>query len=204
MPAPCALTVRQAAESRRTIRRYVQQDVPEEDLREILRQTRLAPSPDNLQPWRFAVIRDPGVRARMLPLAGQQPEVASARALFVLYADMEDVVANLDEVIHPGLDEADRARIKGILVGRYGSVPVADRQRFAHGVAYIALGYLLLAAQAMGYHTSSILDFSAAGVRELLGLPEHVTIPALVTIGKGDDPGYPHHRHSVERLSHFV
>src|ERR1041384_6032312 len=99
MPAPCTLTVRQAAESRRTVRRYVQQDVPEEDLRELLRQTRLAPSPDSIQPWRFVVIRDPGIRARMQPLAGNQPEVVSARALIVLYADMEDVVENLDEII---------------------------------------------------------------------------------------------------------
>jgi nitroreductase len=204
MPAPCTLTVRQAAESRRTVRRYIQQDVPEEDLRELLRQTRLAPSPDNIQPWRFIAIRDPGVRAQMLPLANHQPECVSAHALIVLYADMEDVLANLDEIIHPGLAEPDRARIKGNLAERFGPLSVADRQRFAHGIAYIALGYLVLAAQAMGYRTSSILDFDPAGVKELLGLPEHVTVPALITIGKEDEPGYPHHRHSVERIALFV
>src|ERR1041384_611302 len=252
MPAPCTLTARQAPERGPPCRRYFQQDVPEEDLRELLRQTRLAPSPDNIQPWRFIAIRDPGVRAQMLPLANHQqdvpeedlrellrqtrlapspdniqpwrfiairdpgvraqmlplanhqPECVSAHALIVLYADMEDVLANLDEIIHPGLAEPDRARIKGNLAERFGPLSVADRQRFAHGIAYIALGYLVLAAQAMGYRTSSILDFDPAGVKELLGLPEHVTVPALITIGKEDEPGYPHHRHWVERIALFV
>src|ERR1051325_9650156 len=135
MPAPCTLTVRQAAESRRTVRRYVQQDVPEEDLRELLRQTRLAPSPDNIQPWRFIAIRDPGVRAQMLPLANHQPECVSAHALIVLYADMEDVLANLDEIIHPGLAEPAWARIKGNLAERFGALLGVGRQRFSRASA---------------------------------------------------------------------
>ena len=66
------------------------------------------------------------------------------------------------------------------------------------------LGYLLLAAEAMGYRTAPMMEFSAAGVQELLGLPAHVTIPALIAIGKGDEAGWPHHRHSVERITRFV
>ena len=79
MPTPCTLTVRQAAESRRAIRKFVQQDVPEEDLREILRQVRLAPSPGNIQPWRFVVVRDPAMRARMLPLVQLLPRRRCSR-----------------------------------------------------------------------------------------------------------------------------
>ena len=59
MPAQSSMTVREAAESRRDVRKYLQEEVPEEDLREVLRQTRLAPSPGNCQPWRFVVVRDP-------------------------------------------------------------------------------------------------------------------------------------------------
>jgi len=38
----------------------------------------------------------------------------------------------------------------------------------------------------------------------VLGLPPHVTFPALVSIGRGDEPGFPHHRHSVERIARFL
>ena len=204
MPAPSTLSVRAAAESRRAIRRYRGQQVPEEDVLEILRQVRLAPSPDNLQPWRFLVVRDAEKRAGILAMADRGEQVEAAQALIVLYADMEDVLANLDEIVHPGLSEADRERITARVLDRFGRKPVADRQRFAHGVAYIALGYLLLAAEAMGYRTAPMMEFSAAGVQELLGLPAHVTIPALIAIGKGDETGWPHHRHSVERITRFV
>ncbi len=204
MPTQSSMTVREAAESRRAIRKYVQEDVPEEDLREILRQTRLAPSPDNFQPWRFVVVRDPELRARMVPAAQNQKQVASAHALIVLYADMEDVLATVDEMIHPGFDEAGRARARSSFLKNFGAQSVEERQRYAHGLAYIALGYLLLSAQAMGYTTSPMLGFYPEQVKELLGLPDHVTIPALVAIGKGDEPGFPHHRHSVERIARFV
>ena len=204
MPTPSTLSVRAAAESRRAIRRYRGQHVPEEDLLEILRQVRLAPSPDNLQPWRFLVVRDADKRAAILAMADRGEQVEAAQALIVLYANMEEVLANLDEIVHPGLSEADRERIIGSVLERFGGSPLADRQRFAHGVAYIALGYLLLAAEAMGYRTAPIMEFSGSGVKELLGLPAHVTIPAVVTIGKGDEAGRPHHRHSVERIARFV
>lgn len=204
MPAPSTMTVREATESRRAIRKYVQEDVPEEDLREILRQTRLAPSPDNFQPWRFVVVRDPEMRARMLPAAMNQSQVASSHAVIVLYADMEDVLATVDEMIHPEFDEAGRSFARAAFLESFGTEPVEERQRYAHGLAYIALGYLLLAAQAMGYNTSPMFDFDSDQVKDLLGLPGHVTIPALVTIGKGDEPGFPHHRHSVDRIARFL
>jgi nitroreductase len=56
----------------------------------------------------------------------------------------------------------------------------------------------------MGYRTSPMLGFKPEEMKELLGLPERVTIPALVAIGKGDEPGFPHHRHSVDRVTRFI
>ena len=204
MPAPSTMTVREAAESCRAIRAFVQQEVPEDDLREILRLTRLAPSPDNFQPWRFVVVRDPGLRAKVLPAAHNQRQVASAQALIVLYADMEDVLANVDEMIHPGLDEAGRAKVRAEFTRTFGAQTKKERANYAHGLSYIALGYLLLAAESMGYMTSPMLDFNTVELKKVLGLPAHVTIPALVAIGKGAEPGTPHHRHSVDRIARFV
>jgi nitroreductase len=204
VPASSTLSVRAAAESRRAVRKYLHQDVPEDDLREILRQVRLAPSPSNIQPWRFVVVREPSMRERLLLEMERGVQAASAHALIVLYADMEDVMANLDEIVHPACSEAEREGIKGKLTESFGTQPVAERQRHAHAVAYIALGYLLLAAEAMGYRTAPLADFDPSGVKRVLGLPGHVTIPAIVAIGKGDEPGLAHHRHAVDRIARFV
>ena len=204
MPVQSSMTVREAAESRRDVRKYLQEEVPEEDLREVLRQTRLAPSPGNCQPWRFVVVRDPDLRTRMLPAPISQGLEGSARALIVLYADVEDVLATVDEIIHPGFDAEQRAAARAAVLNTFVAEAVDDPQQYAYGLAYIALGYLLLSAQAMGYNTLPVFEFHPEQMKDLLGLPRHVTIPALVAIGKGAEPGVPHHRHSVDRIARFL
>jgi nitroreductase len=164
----------------------------------------MAPSPDNVQPWRFVAVRSAEARARLAPAAMGQPHGAPAQALIVLYADMEDALATVDEMIHPELDETDRARAKSGFLERFGASAVEERQEYAHGLAYIALGYLLLSAEAMGYSASPLLEFDRAQIMEALGLPAHVTIPALVAIGKAAEPALPRHRHSVDRIARFV
>lgn len=203
MARASTLTVKEAAQSRRAIRKYLQEPVPEEDIRAILDQVRLAPSPNNIQPWRFVVIRDPELKKRLEPAALNQRQVLSAHCLILLYADMEDVLDTFAETVHPGIQGAAREKALAFGEKEWGGDSVEERQRFAHGIAYIALGYLLLAAEAMGYKTSPMLGFKPAQFREILGLPDHVTMPALVAIGPGDEPGFPHHRHSVDRITTF-
>jgi len=48
----------QVIEDRRSVRKYTDRKVSEEDLRVILESGRLAPSGENAQPWRFIIIRD--------------------------------------------------------------------------------------------------------------------------------------------------
>ena len=203
MPKSSTMTIREAAESRRSIRKYLQQPVPEEDVREILRLVSLAPSPNNIQPWRFVVVRDPALKKQLEPAVLNQRQVLSTHCLIVLYADMEDVLATSAEIVHPGITGEARVKSLAGVTREWGAQSVEERQKFAHGIAYIALGYLLLAAESMGYQTSPMLGFKPAEVKSILGLPERVTIPAIVALGVGDEPGFPHHRHPVDRIAQF-
>jgi nitroreductase len=47
--------------SRRSVRQYKKEQVPEFMVRRILEAGRFAPSAGNVQPWKFIVLRDPGV-----------------------------------------------------------------------------------------------------------------------------------------------
>ena len=203
MSRTSTLTVREAAESRRAIRKYLQQPVPEEDVREIIRQVSLAPSPNNIQPWRFVVVRDPALKKQLEPAVLNQRQVLSTHCLVVLYADMEDVLATSAEIVHPGMTGEARVRALAGVTREWDAQSVEERQRFAHGIGYIALGYFLLAAESMGYRTSPMLGFKPAEVKAILGLPDRVTIPAVIALGLGDEPGFPHHRHSVDRIARF-
>jgi nitroreductase len=202
--AVAPLTVSQAVEHRRSIRAYSPEPVSHADLEEILRLTGLAPSAWNLQPWRFVIVEDPALRRQLADAAYGQAQVAGAPAVIVLYTDMADTLERLDDVVRPGTEpeagERFTAQVRGVFAKQTG----AERETWAAAQGYIALGYLVLAAESLGYSTSPMLGFDPAGVKKLLGLPEHVRIPALVAIGRGAEAGQPHHRHPVERLARYA
>lgn len=198
------LTVGEAARQRRSIRAYEPEPIPREDIEEILDVVRLAPSAFNVQPWRFVVVETPELKTRLAKVAYDQRQVHSAPAVVVLYTDMEDSLEHVDEVLHPGMDAVKRAGARESILRIFGSQDQVEREAWAAGQGYIALGYLLLAAEAHGYQTSPMTGFDAAAVKELLGLPEHVKVPALVAIGRGTEEGFPHHRHELERIVRYA
>jgi nitroreductase len=198
------LTVREAAERRRSIREFEPVPVPPAELDEILRLTALAPSAFNLQPWRFVVVRDEDVKRRLAEVAFNQRQILSAPVVIVLYTDMLEALDRIDEVLHPGKDEAKRASARSSILRSFAKKTASERESWGAEQGNIALGYLLLSAESSGYQTSAMLGFDAAGVKELLGLPKHVRIPALVAIGRGVDEGFPHHRHDLDRIVRVV
>jgi nitroreductase len=195
------LNVREAAEQRRSVRSYEPAAIPREDLEEILRVTSLAPSAFNLQPWRFVVVETPKTKEQLAKAAFNQRQVGSAPAVIVLYTDMQDTLENVDEVLHPGMDAAQRDGARETILNSFASKSEAEREAWGAEQGNIALGYLLLAAEAHGYQTSPMLGFDAEAVKRLLGLPAHVRIPALVAIGRGTEEGFAHHRHPLERIA---
>jgi len=111
-----ALSVPEAIATRRSIRKYTDQAVPQQDLDTILQLAGLAPSAWNIQPWRFAVVTNPEVKAQLKAAAYGQGQVESAPVVLVVYSDMQHALANLEDVIHPGVPAEQRAgSIEGIL-----------------------------------------------------------------------------------------
>ncbi|MGE5675633.1 MAG: nitroreductase family protein [Mycobacterium leprae] len=194
------LSVRAAIESRRSIRRFVQEPIPKEDLDEIFRLTRLAPSAWNLQPWRFVAVSDPELKEQLQAAAYGQKQVTSAPVVILVCSDMEDVMAHLEETVHPGMSEAQKSRELETLNRVFGGQSVKERGMWALTQTNIVLGNLMLVVQSMGYTSVPMLGFDQTKVREILGLPEHVLFAAMLPIGRPSEPGFPHHRHSVERI----
>jgi len=197
------LSVADAATARRSIRQYAPEPVPRDDLQAILETVALAPSAFNAQPWRFVIVEDTDVKARLAAVAFNQRQILSAPSVIVLYSDVDDLMRTVPDVIHPGLPADQRAQTEQTILGLLGKMDERTRGDWGAAQAHIALGYLLLAASGLGYQTSAMGGFDATGVKELLGLPESVRINALVAIGTGTEDGFPHHRHPVARLAKF-
>lgn len=72
------MDVYEAVKTRRSVRAYKPDAVPEDVLRRILETARLAPSANNRQEWRFIVVADAEKRARLTEAANNQKFVGQA------------------------------------------------------------------------------------------------------------------------------
>lgn len=197
------LTVTQAAEARRSIRKYTDAPMSDEVVHEVLRVAGLAPSPWNVQPWRVTVIRDKALQAKLQEVSYNQGQVGSAAAVFVIHNDMKDAVDNALEYVHPGYGDGRQAEAEReqAMFRSWGDEKMAQ---WGHSISYIFLGYLLLALQSHGWSSSPMLGFEADKVKELLGLPADATVPAIVAVGVAAEEGFPHHRHAIDRFVKFI
>jgi len=198
--SPLAHAVLEAAESRRSIRRYSDAPVTEAELAQLIDTAGRAPSAYNLQPWRWVAVRDQKLKTQLQAAAYGQPQVGAAPVLLVLYTDTIDALNRIEETFSPTLPADKAAGTRAHLLGTLGAQSEADREAWGAGQSYIALGYLLLIAESLGLGTSPMLGFDPEQVKSVLGLPAYARVPALVALGYPAEEGFDSPRHAVERV----
>ena len=196
-------TAAAAADSRRSIRAYGPDAIPEADLRELLRLAARAPSAFNAQPWRFVVVQAPELRKRLAAAAYNQQQIVRAPATIVMYSDMLDALERMPESMHPDLPPEQRDAGVASFRATFAGQSAEQRESWGTAQSGIALGYLLLLAESMGFGTSPMLGFEPEKVKALLALPAHVRIPALVAIGYPGEEGFRPHRLPADSLVQF-
>jgi len=83
------MDVFEAIRTRRSIRKYRPELVPEEKLEMILEAARLAPSAGNRQPWRFVVVQNVDRKKALAEVANNQAFLKDAAAIIVAVGDPE-------------------------------------------------------------------------------------------------------------------
>ncbi|MBM7659244.1 nitroreductase [Bacillus mesophilus] len=197
------LTVKEAIESRHSIREFVQESIPPEDLNEIFELVRLSPSAWNLQPWRFHLVTDKTMKEKLQEAAYGQRQVTSAPAVVIVVSDMEDVLRNLPKIVHPGLSEERKQEEVANLSSFFGGMSLEERGQWGLTQTNIALGFLLTAIQGLGYSSVPMLGFDQQKVKELLDLPDHIKFAAMVPFGRPNSEGYEHHRLDLKKILTF-
>lgn len=194
------ISVREAIETRHSIRQYQDESISRDEIEALLRMVRLAPSAWNVQPWRFHVVTDPDVKQQLRKAAYDQPQVTRAPVVIMVVSDMEDVMEHTEEIAHPGMSDEAQQRLVKTIHDTFGNQSVEQRGQWALNQTNIALGFLLVAARGMGYATVPMLGFDHGQVRQILGLPDHVQFAAMVAMGHPAEEGFPHHRHPLYRI----
>jgi len=147
---------------RRSIRRYLETPVEPEKLRACLEAARIAPSAHNAQPWRFIVVDDPALKARLTGesftgIYNGSKFAAKAPVILVLVAKREFVAHHLG------------ARIQRV---PYYLVDMG-----------IAGEHIVLQAQELGLATCWMGWFNYRRARKVLGVPRKFKIVAMMPIG---------------------
>ena len=139
--------------TRRSVRRYADEPVSDEDVEKVLRAAMAAPSAGNEQPWHFVVIRD---RETMRRIMDVHPYSAMLDHAAVCIA----VLAELSLEKHKGYWVQDTsAATQNILLA-------------AHAIG--------LGAVWLGVHPVTDRE---EGIRRILGVPEGVECLSLIALG---------------------
>lgn len=147
------MDILEAINSRRSVRKYTDQDVSDEQMQQILEAAMMAPSAGNAQPWQFVVIRDKDTLAKIKEFNPYAAFAANAPVAVLACGDLS------------------LEKFKGYWV-QDCSAAVENLLLAAHGIG--------LGAVWTGIYP---LEDRIAAASKLFGLPEHVIPLSLIVIG---------------------
>lgn len=137
---------------------------------------RLAPSSYGLQPWKFIVVNDPALRAKLRPVSWNQSQVTDASHLVVFARRTEVTEADVNEFFNQMVSErgADATKLEPyrqmMLGGVVNGKDAAGQKEWTARQLYIALGQLMGAAAAMAIDTCALEGIDPAAYTDILGL----------------------------------
>ncbi|MEM7791916.1 MAG: nitroreductase family protein [Verrucomicrobiota bacterium] len=183
------MNVIEAINERRSVKHYdPEHTMPEEDLAELIRLTKLAPSSFNIQNYRLLAIRDPELRQKIRAVAWDQAQVTDASVLFIICADLN--AHNEDPAIYWSHAPQQVQDILGPMIKPF--YEGNDQLIRDEGIRSSALAgmTLMLAAKGLGYDSCPMIGFDAAKTAELINLPENYVLSFMIPVGKQIKPAW--------------
>ncbi len=185
------MDVSEAIRKRRSIRKFKPDPIPEEKIRLLLESARLAPSGTNTQPWRFIVIKDNDTKKKLQEAAHNQRHLGRASVIMVCCADLKafkEFPERVDELIESGaLPERTREVFIPYLSKGMDTVTKDALMVAAAANVAIAVEHIVLQAVEIGLGTCWVRWYEDNKVKEILDIPEHVEVMALLPIGVPDE-----------------
>lgn len=187
---------------RRSIRKFRDEAISDNMIRELLEAARLAPSGSNLQPTRFVVIRSREAREALKRFTPYK-FIAGASVVFLCCADlssMESRERRVEELIKEGaFDEIVGLDRESIMAGRSFDGEEAIRGHLAMNVA-VAVENMVLKAVDLGLGSCWIGRFDREQLKEYLELENHIHPVVLLPVGYSDQSPKERPRFSLDKL----
>lgn len=193
------LTVKDAIEQRRSIRKFKSDPIPDEYITALLDSARLAPSGSNSQPWRFKIVKDQETKEKLAQAAYNQPFIAQAPVVIVCCADIKGYLdGSVSGTQDLGRIAAIEDRIVKIVLNLMDkaeeSLDIKDiGLRIALNVA-IAIEHIILRALDFGLGSCWVKLTHDQMVKDIFGWDENIHFVALLPIGYPDESPAPRKR----------
>lgn len=185
------MNTKEAVYKRRAIKHFDAQHrlTPEEE-HTLLDATIQSPTSFNIQHWRFVILRDPELRARIRNEYGNdQAQMTDASLLILFTADVMAWQKNPERYWLNAPEE-----VADLLVNWMGPFHQGrewlQRDEAQRSIG-MALQTLMLVAEDMGYQSCPMIGFDIDKVAELIGLPKDHVMGPMVAIGKGIKDSWP-------------
>ncbi len=201
-------------QSRRSIRKFLPRMPERAVLEQLIEAAVTAPSASNKQPWRFLIVTNPGVKARMADAVRAAVDRVAARidpqfeGAFRAYGDyftrfesapvvivpLYRPLTLLSSMVGPGLAAGDRQNIAGM------------EQQSGIVSASLAMENLLLMAHDLGLGASGLTGplIALDDLRGILSVPAGWGIVALVAVGYPDEQPSATARKSAAEVTRWI
>ncbi len=182
--------------TRRSIRRYLDQPVPPEQIHHLLDCATRAPSAHNRQPWRFAVITTSDVKAQLADRMGERLRADRLRAA--------DRIELIDRDVARSRERITSAPVIIVACAVFDGDDPHERVMAMQSAA-ASIQNLLLAAHDVGLGACWLAAplYCPDVIREMLQLPDDWDAQALITIGYPADEGKPRGRVDFREITIF-
>ena len=183
------MNVIEAISSRRSVKNFdPNHEVPENDLNELIRLTKLTPSSFNIQNYRLLVVRDQELRKQIRSFAWDQPHVTDASVLFILCADLQ--AHEEDPSTYWSHAPQEVQDMLGPMISNFykgNDQLIRDEAIRSSALAGMTL---MLSAKGLGYDSCPMIGFDAEKVSELINLPKNYMLSFMIPVGKQTESGW--------------
>ena len=222
----------QLAKSRRAVRRFKPDPLPEGLLQRLLAVAHWAPSGYNLQPTHYVVVTDPQRKQALRSACFWQKQITEAPATVVFTGDKHCYRNNFERMIecerqagamHEKYEQSLRKFVPlAFETGPMGlgwlwkcgaplmgcvqpvpSIPAVQRRCWLAKQVMLCAMNFMLAAKAAGLGTVPMEGFDERRVRRVLGIPRSQVVVLVVPVGYPDDQELKRTRLPVEEFVHW-
>jgi nitroreductase len=180
----------------------------DEEIRELVRIGTCAPTSFHLQNWRFIAVRTPEAKARLKPIAWNQPAISDAAVTFIIVGQMADastIPERLAAVVDAGMMPAHLVpEWENPARDLYDDHPQRQRDE-AVRTATFGASAIIYAARSLGLGSTPMIGFDPEAVHSEFGLTENEVPVMLLSVGPERPGNWPQKpRLPVADVLHFA